>query len=172
MITNRKLETNDNSRFDNLDLDRLDEGLRQHLSDVMGALAAIDRIRSWCTPHLVAGVQSVANLGGTLEPTANGVGPTLWVNAVAILRNAGTPMMVGDIANAMQASGVVSRSANFANTMNSVMTKRKEVFHKIATNLWGLHEWNNNSLPPEHSSQAQLPNVTPLRAKANQPAKK
>jgi hypothetical protein len=142
------VKENDDSSYDELDLNRVEEAFRHHLKDVMGVLDAIRRIKVWRTPQAVAGFPGLVNLGGTLEPTANGAGKALWHNAVAILRNAGRPMSVTELADAMRTSGVVTKSADFGNTLNSVLTKRKEIFRRVSPKVWGLIEWDGEAVAP------------------------
>lgn len=125
-----------------LDLDRTAEGLRQHLQDVQAALNAIERIRVWATPQAIAGVQTVTDLGGTTDPTGVHSGNSLWATAFAILQNAGRPMRTPELAEIMRNSGVVTKSADFDNTLNSAMAKHQSLFLRISPNLWGLLEWN------------------------------
>ncbi len=142
--------------FTDLDLDRIAEGLRRHLKDVTAALAAIDQIREWVNPQQVAGSTTVASHGGTIRPSTFSVSQPLAANIYAIMRQTGRPMTSVELEAALRACGVTSRSEDFQNTLCSVMTKKKELFSRVAPKTWALVEW-----------EGKIPNPAPTPVAAN-----
>ncbi len=126
----------------NVDLDwgRIREALSKHSLDILAAIAAIDRIQTWFTPQEIAGSTTVCNLGGTMDPTGVGTGQSQWANAFAILQQAGHPLSVAEIATIMRKSGVVTKSADFESTLNSILSKRQDIFRRIKPRVWWLVE--------------------------------
>lgn len=129
-----------------LDLDLIIEVLDQHLCDITCGLDAFRRLKRWTTSPEIAGVQTVGNHSNTLDPTGIRAGHTLWTNAYAILQSTGVPRTVAELAETMRENGVVSKSADFENTLNSILSKRRDLFNRVAPKVWGLVEWK---LEPE-----------------------
>lgn len=124
-----------------LDWARFAEAIRQHITDLQAALAAVERIMAWTGPAEIAGVPALGSHGGTLDPTGVAAAAPLWANCYATIRDYGKPMSVGALAEALKENGVASKAADFPNTLNSIMTKRQDLFHRAASKVWGLTEW-------------------------------
>ena len=149
-----------------LDWDRLAEGLRQHLEDITTALTVIDRIRAWSMPQEVAGASTLSSHGGTLDPTGLGAGKTVTASAYALLHNAGRPMQISEMVETLMASGVTTRSGNFENCLNALLSKRRDMFDHISPKTWGLLEWKTNLTPTSPTRKSrQGAVVTPFRPK-------
>ena len=58
------------------------------------------------------------------------------------------PATAVEIAAALEAGGLPSQSANFSNTVNSVITRNSQgsspIFAKVKRGLWGLRAWYPN----------------------------
>ena len=121
-----------------LDLGRTSEALRRQIQCATRALEAIEQYQSLFTQPNVAGVRTVTNLGGSMEPTAVGADQSLWANAYAILQGSDGPKSTDEIAEIMRTSGVVTKSGNFSNTLDSIMCKRQDVFVRVSPRVWGV----------------------------------
>lgn len=147
--------------FTELDLDRIIEALEHHRRDINGALAAFQRIREWMKPRKVAGSTTVASHGGTFHPAEFSANQPLAANVYAILRHAGRPMHSSDLQSVLKECGVTSKSADFENTLNSILSKKDGLFKRVAPKTWALVEWAGNAPNPTPAPAAD--NIVPLR---------
>ena len=149
---------------DDFDPNRLIEAIEKHRDDIDGALSFLRRIQSWSTPPATAGAQTVVNLNNSLDPTGIGAGEPLWSATFAILQSAGEPKTLDELAETLRESGFVSKSKDFNNTLNSVLTKRPGTFKRVKPKLWGLVEWfpDEPAVSPTAASKGKA-NVVPFR---------
>lgn len=71
-------------------------------------------------------------------------GASILDASAAVIRDKGAPMSNGDIAEAIQAGGLVMNSAEPANTVSSVLHRAWESGSdvvRVGRGMWGLKEW-------------------------------